>query len=416
MRTRFEFGLQQLASRRNPFLALVAASTLVISFLYPANAENLDFGYPQGIPAPGRTCPNTDEGIKIVSEYNGKILVCTMINGAKKWWIEGDPLPTSNSSEKSGNDSSQSQIGGVSPQTTPVNEYTPTYKLSAGALTKIKVFENVKYSTLSPAQRLDIYMPKGVSKPPLLVWIHGGGFVFGDEDSMKYDDSAKLLEVLAKNGIAVASVNYRLAQEGMFPAAGKDVKMAIRFLRANANTFGFDSKKFATGGDSAGAYLALMAAITGDQASIFDDQADPNRKISARISTVLDLFGNVDFLEMSSNKAKFPCDQSKNPFPGPEGNVHPWFGDMTNLDVQSSMKSAGLYPYLKKSKSVPTFFIFHGLDDCSVSPHDSINLDKAVKLLKGKSALALIPGEIHGGSGVWAAVMKAVPAFKKTVR
>jgi acetyl esterase/lipase len=293
--------------------------------------------------------------------------------------------------------------------------YTPKYKLPSKSLAKMKVFENIDYSKLSSSQHLDIYMPKGVSKPPLLIWTHGGGFVFGDEDFLKFDDSAKMLEVLIKNGIAVASINYRLAQEAKFPAAGVDTKTAIRFLRANAGKYGYDSKKFATGGDSAGSYLALMAAITGDQPTLFDDPNDPNLKTSAAVSTVIDLFGNVDFFEMPANNLKYPCDQSKNPYPGDPGNIHPWFGDITNAKVQAAMTSGGLYPYLKSSKKLPAFYIFHGADDCSVSPYDSKNLDKAVKDLKGKSSLTIIPGAIHGGEGVWKALMKAVPSIKKSM-
>ena len=258
-------------------------------------------------------------------------------------------------------------------------------------------------------------MPKGVVKPPLIVWTHGGGFVFGDEDIMKFDEAAKLLEVFIKNGMAVASVNYRLAQESPFPAAGVDTKRAIRFLRANASKYGYDPKRFATGGDSAGGYLALMAGITGDKSSPFDDATDPNRKTSAAVSVVMDLFGNVDFFEMAENNVKYPCDQSKNPWPVPTGNIHPWFGDITDPKVQAVMKTGGLYPYIKSSKALPAFYIFHGLDDCSVSPYDSKNLDKAVKARKGQSTLALIPGAIHGGAGVFNAIMKAVPAIKKSL-
>jgi hypothetical protein len=50
-----------------------------------------------------------------------------------------------------------------------------------------------------------------------------------------------------------------------------------------------------------------------------------------------------------------------------------------------------------------------------VSPYDSKNLDKAIKARKGKSTLAIIPGAIHGGAGVWTAVIKAVPAIKKSI-
>jgi len=158
-----------------------------------------------------------------------------------------------------------------------------------------------------------------------------------------------------------------------------------------------------------------MAAITGDQASPFDDATDPNRKVSAAVSTVIDLFGNSDFFEMSTNNLKYPCDQSKNPFPVGDTKMHPWFGDTTDPKVQAAMRSAGLYPYLKSSKSIPTFYIFHGSDDCSVSVYDSKNLDKAVKAVNGKSNLKIVAGAIHGGAGVWSAVMKAVPEFKKTL-
>jgi len=385
-------------------LSVTLISTLASTFLAPATAANLDDGYPKDTAAPGRTCPMAEEGFKTVSDYSGKTLVCTMINGTKKWWIQGDPLP-------------EAAPAGTSTGTVTVPEIqiTHTYLLPATSLAKMKVSENVIYATQSPSQRLDLYLPKGVVKPPLVVWTHGGGFVFGDEDGMRFDEEARLLEVFIKNGIAVASVNYRLAQESPYPAAGVDTKRAIRFLRANASKYGYDPKRFATGGGSAGAYLALMAAITGDQPSPFDDATDPNRKVSAAVSVVMDLFGNVDFFEMADNNVKYPCDQSKNPYPMEPGNIHPWFGDITDAKVQAAMKSGGLYPYLKSSKALPAFYIFHGLDDCSVSPYDSKNLVKAIKARKGKSTLALIPGAIHGGAGVFAAAMKAVPAIKKSM-
>ena len=382
-------------------LSLISALTIAIST--PANGANPDDGYPQGASAPGRTCPNAPVGEVVVSEITQKSLVCTLIDGQKKWWVKGEPLPVAPAAS------------GGSTAKSPEIVYIPKYKLPAKALAKMKVYENVTYANKSATQHLDIYMPKGVVKPPLIVWTHGGGFVIGDDDFMKFDESAKLLELFIKNGIAVASVNYRLAQEALFPAAGVDTKSAIRFLRANASKYGYDPKKFATGGDSAGSYLALMAAITADQPSPFDDPTDPNRGVSAKVSAVIDLYGNADFFEMTANNEKYPCDQSKNPYPGAPGNIHPWFGDITNSKVQADMKSGGLYPYIKSSTSLPAFYIFHGSDDCSVSPYDSKNLDAAVKAQKGKSTLKIVPGAIHGGAGVWDAVMKAVPTIKKTL-
>ncbi len=381
--------------------ALMVGPLLSLLLLTPTNAASLDDGYPKDQPAPGRTCPNTAVGGSTVSQFNGKTFVCTLINGEKKWWIKGEPLPT--------------KADAPAAPKPPEIKYTPKYKLPASAKSKMTIFENVTYATKSPIQHLDIYMPKGVSKPPLMVWTHGGGFIMGDDDFMKYDESAKLLQEFIKNGVAVASINYRLSQVAPYPAAGVDAKSAIRFLRANAAKYGYDSNKFATGGDSAGSYLALASAITGDQPSPFDDATDPNKSTSAAVSTVVDLFGNVDFFEMTANNTKYPCDQSKNPFPVADTKMHPWFGDTTDAKVKASMTEAGLYPYLKSSKAIPTFFIFHGADDCSVSPYDSKNLDKAVKALNGKSTLTIVPGAIHGGAGVWTAVMKAVPAIKKSM-
>ena len=382
-------------------LTLISALTLAIST--SANGANPDDGYPQGVSAPGRTCPNAAVGDVVVSEITQKSLVCTLIDGQKKWWVKGEQLPAAPTATGGSTDKALEIV------------YIPKYKLPAKALAKMKVYENVTYANKTTTQHLDIYIPKGVVKPPLIVWTHGGGFVIGDDDFMKFDESAKLLEVFIKNGIAVASVNYRLAQEALFPAAGVDTKSAIRFLRANASKYGYDPKKFATGGDSAGSYLALMAAITADQPSPFDDPKDPYLRTSAKVSAVIDLFGNVDFFEMTKNNEKYPCDQSKNPYPGAPGNIHPWFGDTTDSKVQADMKSGGLYPYLKASTSLPVFYIFHGADDCSVSPYDSKNLDAAVKAQKGKSILRIVPGAIHGGVGVWDEVMKAVPAIKKTL-
>ena len=392
-------------------ISVLVASVLVI----PAtNAANPDDGYPDGQAAPGRTCPNNDEGFKQVSTHNGKTLVCTVIDGVKKWWIEGEPLPVVPS--KPAETSKPTETSKPASTTTDDNMppgFKHTYNLPAKSLSKMKVFDDVSYSALDSKMRLDIYLPKSVAKPPLMIWVHGGGMVFGNENTIKYDEGAKLLEVLIKNGIAVASVNYRLATEVPYPKTGQDVKTAIRYLRANAAKYGFNPKKFAIGGDSAGGYLALMAATTGNQKSLFDDPADPNLKTSASVSAVFDLFGNANVLTMTENKIKYPC-QDKNDFAyGLDPKMNIWFGDVTLPENREKVDSANLYPFLAKNKTLPNFFIFHGTADCSVSKYDSIELDKTVKALKGKSVLKLIPGENHGGPKIWVEANKQVPALVK---
>jgi len=392
-------------NRRISFgFSLILVSVLIAP---TTNAANPDDGYPEGQAAPGRTCPNNDEGFKQVSAHSGKTLVCTLITGVKKWWIEGEPLPVTPSKP-----AETSKPADASDDNMPPG-FKHTYSLPAKSLAKMKVFDDESYSAIDADMRLDVYLPKGVTKPPLMIWIHGGGMVFGNENSVKYDESAKLLEVLIKNGIAVASVNYRLATKVSYPVTGQDVKTAIRYLRANSSKYGFNPKKFAVGGDSAGGYLALMAAMTGNQKTLFDDPADPNLKTSASVSAVFDLFGNANMLTMAENKLKYPC-QDKTDFAyGMDPKMSVWFGDVTLPEVKDKVDSANLYQFLSKSKPLPSFFIFHGTADCSVSKYDSIELDSKVKALKGKSVLKLITGENHGGPKIWVEVNKQVPALAK---
>jgi acetyl esterase/lipase len=376
---------------------------LILIALTPANAA-LDDGYPNGAPAPGRTCPFEAAGTETVSAFNGKTFVCTVIEGVQKWWIKGDPLPSP--APTSNGNSSGTSTG--STNTAASNRYI----LSASSLAKMKVFDNVVYATQSPEQRVDIYLPIGVKNPPLMVWTHGGGFVFGDEDGMKFDDEAKMLEVFIKNGIAVASVNYRLAQMAPFPASGQDAKLAIRFLRANAAQYGFNPKKFATGGGSAGGYLALMGAFTANQSSVFDTPTDPNLKTSAAVSAVFDLFGNANFITMSANKVKYPC-TDKTDFAYGSDPYSSWFGDVRLPALRPAIDSANLYPFLKGLKVIPRVYIFHGTADCSVSKYDSIELAKEVTKAKGKSYLFLVPGGTHGGPSVMAEARKRIPELAK---
>ena len=396
------------------FITLGLLLTVVSLSITPVtNAANPDDGYPEGQAAPGRTCPNNDEGFKQVSAFSGKTLVCTLIAGVKKWWIEGEALPVAPSKPAEPSKPADTSKPAETTDDNMPPGFKHSYNLPAKALAKMKVFDDESYSAIDSNMRLDIYLPKGVAKPPLMIWIHGGGMIFGNENTIKYDESAKLLEVLIKNKIAVASVNYRLATQVPYPVSGQDVKTAIRYLRANAAKYGFDSKKFAIGGDSAGAYLSLMAAITGNQKSLFDDPADPNLKTSASVSAVFDLFGNANVLTMTENKIKYPC-QDKSDFAyGSDPKMSIWFGDVTLPENREKVDSANLYPFLAKNKSLPSFFIFHGTADCSVSKYDSIELDSKVKALKGKSVLKLSPGENHGGPKIWVEANKQVPALAK---
>jgi len=101
------------------------------------------------------------------------------------------------------------------------------------------------------------YAPDEPGAPrPLLLFLHGGGFVICDLDT--HDQACRLLCRYA--GVHVVSVDYRLAPEHAFPAAVEDARAALRWAFANAARLGADPTRVAIGGDSAGGNLATVTA------------------------------------------------------------------------------------------------------------------------------------------------------------
>ncbi len=98
---------------------------------------------------------------------------------------------------------------------------------------------------------------------PVVVWIHGGGFYSGDRrylpDTMEPDS---VFEALVAAGIAVATIDYRLSGEAVFPAQLDDVKAALAYLRTYAAPLGLDPERIGVWGESAGGALAALAALT----------------------------------------------------------------------------------------------------------------------------------------------------------
>jgi len=92
---------------------------------------------------------------------------------------------------------------------------------------------------------------------PLLLYLHGGGFVIGGLET--HDSLCRQLAL--RSGVAVLALDYRLAPEHPFPAAVDDTWAALRHLAAHADALGLDGSRLAVGGDSAGGTLAAVAAL-----------------------------------------------------------------------------------------------------------------------------------------------------------
>lgn len=134
----------------------------------------------------------------------------------------------------------------------------------AGLTTPASVsrWDDIVYGTDPVRQALDVYRPKaaGADTLPVIVSVHGGGWVYGDKERYQY-----YCMELAKRGFAVVNFSYRLAPEFPFPAPLEDTNSVFRWVLDHGEEYGLDSSRVFAVGDSAGAHtLALYAAACAD--------------------------------------------------------------------------------------------------------------------------------------------------------
>jgi len=133
----------------------------------------------------------------------------------------------------------------------------------------VRVLAGVPYAALPGARplELDLYLPAGGALAPVVVFLHGGGWRLGSRHSAgpAYRGADPTpFERVAAAGIAVASVDYRLSGEAVWPAQLHDAKAAVRWLRARAGELGVDPDRIAAWGESAGGHLAELLGLTAD--------------------------------------------------------------------------------------------------------------------------------------------------------
>lgn len=138
--------------------------------------------------------------------------------------------------------------------------------------------ENGKYGQYE-RNVFDLWKPKSKRPTPLVVYIHGGGFVNGDKGNL----SANLLQRLLDNGIAVMAINYRL-YPALFPDPLMDSARAIQFARSKAAEFNIDKTKVAATGSSAGGLTSLWIGFHDDLAD--PKSTDPVLRESTRLSSM----------------------------------------------------------------------------------------------------------------------------------
>lgn len=232
----------------------------------------------------------------------------------------------------------------------------------------VKAFRDLQYGE-DKIRSLDLYVPQDAkTKPPLLVWIHGGGWRGGSKTRI----FSTLLK-LTGEGYAAASVEYRLNGLKAHPEHTHDCKGAIRWLRANASKYGYDARRIGVAGGSAGGHLVLMLGLTGGVKEL-EGTVGGNLKQSSRVQAVVNLFGPTSFELFAKNSERFRARYK---------------------DAVKLYKSASPLTYLDK-RDAPILTL-HGDKDPLVPVSQAQLLHKACKAIDVESHLHVITGAGHGG-------------------
>lgn len=241
------------------------------------------------------------------------------------------------------------------------------------------------------SRSLDIRLPVGAENAPvtkrfpLVVFIHGGGWSAGDKGAGPF-------RPLLREGFAVASINYRLSGEAIWPAQVHDCKAAIRWLRANGAQYHLDTKKIGVWGTSAGGHLVALLGTTNGVKSLEGNEG--NLKESSSVQAVCDWFGPADFVRLL-NKDKPPAAVVK------------LLGG-TDPDLA---KAASPMTYV--NKKTPPFLIIHGDQDPLVPLAQSQSFADALKKAGVDCTLRVVDGAGHGKGFTPAESDAVVDFFKK---
>lgn len=199
--------------------------------------------------------------------------------------------------------------------------------------------------------------------------------------------------LLLLRGYAVASINYRLSSEAVFPAQIHDVKAAIRCLKARAAEWGLDARSLAVWGSSAGAHLASLAG-TSPSVSVLEDKSLGWADEDPSVRAVVSFFGPTDFLMMdrylTETGAGVPDHSADN---SPESRLI----GAPIADVPALVHAADPQTWL--TPAVPPFFFAHAPCDPIVPVQHSVMFAARITAIagSGRARLRFVEGAGHAG-------------------
>ena len=238
---------------------------------------------------------------------------------------------------------------------------------------------NVPYGDSLPGDKggrnlLDVVLPEAPgTNRPILVQIHGGGWMIGD----KREQGGPLMGHLASRGWVCFAINYRLSPKAAFPAHIVDVKRALAWIRAHAHEYGADPNFLCVTGGSAGGHLTALTALSQN-----DPAFQPGfESADTRVAAAVPFYGVYDFLDRAGIRGRQSMADilAKHVFQcRPEDNPEFW---------------DAMCPITRVTDDAPPFLVVQGTHDTLVFVQEAREF---VRALREKSRAAVHYLEMNG--------------------
>ena len=237
---------------------------------------------------------------------------------------------------------------------------------------------DVVYNTANNTPlKLDIWYPRDNSTPtPTVVFIHGGGWIFGSKEGAVY----QLLPYLER-GWRVVNVEYRMASNSLAPAAVEDTRCALRWIVRNAKQWNFDTSKIILTGQSAGGHLSLITGMLPDGTPL-DNRCYADAKygdVPIKVAAIVNWYGISDVNDLIQG-------------PNLKNYAPMWMGSQTN--AAEIAKSVSPLTYVRPG--LPPIITIHGDKDDVVPYTQAVRLRDALDKAHDFNKLVTIPGGGHG--------------------
>jgi acetyl esterase/lipase len=242
--------------------------------------------------------------------------------------------------------------------------------------------EHVFTADGEPRLALDLYRAADPDAP-LVLYVHGGGWRGGD----RADARSNRLRPMARHGLSVAAIDYRLVPDATFPDQLHDLKGAVRWLRAAGPELHLHTERIGVWGASAGAYLGSLLALTAGDAAC-EGKVGGNLEQSSAVQAVVHWFGQSDLLASGSRSDI-------------EARLLPFAFEAGLLGVASVDSAADRARELSLlthvSGHAPPFFVAHGDRDHVVAPSEGAALHDALSRAGADTQFLLLGGAGHEG-------------------